>query len=81
MPIFTNLPIAVLSYFFLLHIKIINLRELHWLLGIEVSQNCNNHTLSPSQKSYLESIIHCFGFEELKPVSNLMEPSMKLYSR
>jgi len=64
-----------------MHIEITDLRELHWLLGIEVSRNRNNHTLSLSQKSYLDSIIRCFNFQDLKPISNPMEPITKLHSR
>jgi hypothetical protein len=62
------------------HVEITDLGELHWLLGIEVSCNRDERTLSLSQKSYLDSIIRCFSFEELKPVSNPMEPSTKLHS-
>jgi hypothetical protein len=62
------------------HIKIMDLRELHWLLGIEVSHNQDNRTLSLSQKSYFDSIIRCFNFQDLKPVSNPMEPITKLHS-
>lgn len=62
------------------HVEITDLGELHWLLGIEVTRNRDNHTLSLSQKTYLDSIIRRFNFEELKPVSNPMEPSTKLHS-
>jgi hypothetical protein len=62
------------------HVEITDLGELHWLLGIEVTRNRDNHTISLSQKSYLESIICRFNFEDLKPVSNPMEPSTKLHS-
>jgi hypothetical protein len=61
-------------------VEVTDLGELHWLLGIEVTRNCDNHTLSLSQKAYLDSIIRRFNFEELKPVSNPMEPSTKLHS-
>ena len=62
------------------HVEITDLGELHWLLGIEVTRNRDNRTISLSQKSYLESIIRRFNFEDLKPVSNPMEPSTKLHS-
>ena len=60
------------------HIEITDLSELHWLLGIEVMQNHEECTITLSQHSYLESITHCFGFNELKPISTLMEPHTKL---
>jgi hypothetical protein len=63
------------------YIKVTDLGELCWLLGIKVTCNRDSSTLSLSQKAYLNSIIHRFNFEELKPVSNPMEPSMKLHSR
>jgi hypothetical protein len=62
------------------HIEIMDLGELHWLLGIEVSRNQDNCTLSLSQKSYLDSIICHFNFQDLKPVSTPMEPITKLHS-
>lgn len=62
------------------YVEITDLGDLHWLLGIEVTRNRESRTLSLSQKSYLDSIIRHFGFEELKPVSNPMEPSTKLHS-
>ena len=63
-----------------MHVEITDLGELHWLLGIEVSRNRDARTLSLSQKSYFDSIIRRFNFEDLKPVSNPMEPSTKLHS-
>ena len=48
------------------------------LLGIEVTRNRKEHTIALSQRSYLESITHRFGFNELKPVSSPMEPHIKL---
>ena len=60
------------------HIEITDLGELHWLLSIEVMQNCKEWTIALSQCSYLELIIHRFGFDELKPVLTPMEPHIKL---
>lgn len=34
--------------------------------------------LTLSQKSYIESILHCFNLNELKPISMPMDPSTKL---
>jgi len=38
------------------HVEITDLGELHWLLGVEVTHNRDNRTLSLSQKSYVDSI-------------------------
>ena len=62
------------------HVEITNLSELHWLLGIEMTWNRDKRTISLCQRPYLELIVHRFSFNELKPVSNLMEPSTKLHS-
>ena len=62
------------------HVEITDLGELHWLLGIEVTRNRDECTISLCQRPYLKSIVHRFGFDELKPVSNLMELSTKLHS-
>ena len=48
--------------------------------AIEVMRNRDERVISLSQQSYLKSIIHCFGFEDLKPVSTPMDPSTKLHS-
>ena len=55
-----------------------DLSKLHWLLGIEVMRNREEQTIALSQQSYLESITRRSGFDELKPVSSLMEPHIKL---
>ena len=60
------------------HVEITDLGKLHWLLGIEVTRNREEWTITLSQRSYLESITRCFGFDDLKPVSTPMEPHIKL---
>jgi len=62
------------------HVEITDLGELHWLLGIEVTCDQDKCVISLSQRTYIDSIIHRFNFDELKPVSNPMEPSTKLHS-
>jgi hypothetical protein len=62
------------------HVEITDLGELHWLLGIEVTRNRDERTISLSQRTYIDSIVRCFSFDELKPVSNPMEPSTRLHS-
>jgi hypothetical protein len=62
------------------HVEITDLGELHWLLGIEVTRNRDERTISLSQRTYIDSIVRRFSFDELKPVSNPMEPSTRLHS-
>ena len=62
------------------HVEITDLGELHWLLGIEVTRNREECSLALSQRSYIESIIRRFNFNDLKPVSSPMEPNVKLSS-
>jgi hypothetical protein len=62
------------------HVEITDLGELHWLLGIEVTRDRDERVISLSQRTYIDSIIRRFNFDELKPVSNPMEPSAKLHS-
>jgi len=59
-------------------VEVTDLGELHWLLGIEVTQNREECTLALLQQTYIDAILHHFNFNELKPISMPMEPSMKL---
>ena len=60
------------------HVEVTDLGELHWLLGIEIVRNRDARTISMSQRSYINSIIHCFGLEDLKPLSLPMDPNSRL---
>ena len=60
------------------HVEITDLGELHWLLGIEVTRNREERSLALSHRSYLDSIIRRFNFDDLKPVSSPMEPNVRL---
>ena len=62
------------------HVKITDLGELHWLLGIKIKRNCENRTIHFSQCSYIEAILCCFNFQDLKPISTPMETHIKLSS-
>ena len=58
------------------HVQITDLDKLHWLLGIEIKCDCEGHTLHLSQRSYLDSILQCYGLEDLKPVSIPMDTNI-----
>jgi len=60
------------------HVKITDLGELHWLLGIEIKRDREQRTLHLSQCLYINSILCCYGLEDLKPVSILMDTNICL---
>jgi hypothetical protein len=62
------------------HIEITDLGELHWILGIKVKRIRENKQLLLSQRSYIDSILRRYGFDDLKPVSTPMDPNVKLTS-
>ena len=43
--------------------------EIHWMLGLEIKRNRDFWTISISQRSYIDSIISRYGFEDAKPLS------------
>ncbi len=51
------------------HVEVTDLGELHWMLGIEVKQDRAGGTIHLSQRSYIDSILHHFGFDDAKTVS------------
>lgn len=60
------------------HVEIMDLGELCWLLSIEVTHNQEECSLTLSQWLYLDSIIFCFNFDKLKPVSLPIEQNVRL---
>ena len=60
------------------HVEITDLGELHWLLGIEVKRDRERRTIHLSQRSYIDSIIRRYGFQDLKPVSIPMDTNVRL---
>ena len=51
------------------HLEIHDMGEIHWMLGLEIKRNRELHTLSISQRSYIDSIVTRYGFEDAKPLS------------
>ncbi|KAG5715707.1 hypothetical protein E4T56_gene198 [Termitomyces sp. T112] len=62
------------------HVKITDLGEIHWLLGIEIKRDRHHHTISLSQRSYIDSILRRYGLEDLKPLSIPMDTQTRLSS-
>ena len=54
----------------------VEIGELNWILGIKVKRIWENRTIHLSQKAYIESMLQCYGFNNLKPISLPMEASM-----
>jgi hypothetical protein len=61
-------------------VDITDMGDLHWILGIEVRRIREEKKILLSQKSYIDSILRRYGFEDLKPVSTPMDPSIRLTS-
>jgi hypothetical protein len=61
-------------------VDITDMGELHWILGIEVRRIREERRILLSQKSYIDSILRRYGFEDLKPVSTPMDPNTRLTS-
>ena len=54
-------------------VDITDLGELHWILGIEVCRIREERKLLLSQKSYIDSILRRYNFDDLKPISTPMD--------
>lgn len=58
--------------------KLTELGPISWLLGIKVSRDFENRTITLSQHAYIDTIITRFNFDDLKPVSTPMNPNVTL---
>lgn len=58
--------------------RMTDLGPAHWLLGIKVTRDLAERTISLSQHSYIDSIITRFNFNDLKPVSTPMDANLAL---
>jgi Reverse transcriptase (RNA-dependent DNA polymerase) len=57
-----------------------DLGPIHWLLGIKITRDRENRTISLSQSSYIDSLVRRFNFTDLKPYSTPMDPNIR-YSK
>jgi Reverse transcriptase (RNA-dependent DNA polymerase) len=48
------------------------------LLGIHITRDRPNHTITLSQKCYVTKILECAGMKDSKPVHTLMDPNVAL---
>jgi hypothetical protein len=54
-----------------------DLGAINWLLGIKITRDLDNQTISLSQSSYIDSILTRFNFVDLKPSAIPMDPSIR----
>ena len=62
------------------HVEVTDLSELHWMLGVEIKRDREASTIHLSQRAYIDSILRRYNFDELKPLSTPMDPSIRLTS-
>jgi hypothetical protein len=62
------------------HFKLRDLGPTHFLLGIHITRDLTNHTISLSQRQYIINVLECFGMSDCKPVLTPMDPSLSLTS-
>ena len=60
------------------HVEVTDLGELHWMLGIEVRRDRAGGTVHLSQRSYIDSILRRFGFDDAKPISTPFDTQVRL---
>ena len=58
--------------------KLIDLGPINWLLGISITHDIENHTISLSQEIYVNQILMRFGLDKAKAVMTPMEPGINL---
>jgi hypothetical protein len=63
-----------------LHYELTDLRPVNWLLGIKITCNREQQTISLSQQSYINSIIKCFGLQDAKTYATPIVPGV-IYSQ
>src|ERR1700678_874687 len=61
-------------------VDITDMGELNWILGIEVRRIREERKILSSQRSYIDSILRRYGFEDLKLISTPMDLSIQLTS-
>ena len=60
------------------HVKVTDLGKLHWMLSVEIKRDRKAITIHLSQRAYIDSILRHYNFDELKPLSSPMDPSIHL---
>ena len=60
------------------HVEVMDLRALHWMLGIEIRWDREAGTIHLSQCAYINSILCCYHLANLKPLLTPMDTSIWL---
>ena len=60
------------------HFKLRDLGPTSYLLGMEITRNRSQHSISLSQRQYIVDILDRFGMGDCKPVVTPMEPGLQL---
>jgi hypothetical protein len=58
--------------------ELARLGKINWLLGIHIVRDHDTHTISLSQKAYIDQILDRFGLSNASPVVTPMEPGVDL---
>ncbi len=56
--------------------SITDLGPIHWLLGIKITRDCDAHTITLSQESYIDTITQHFNLGDTKPINTPMIPTI-----
>ena len=62
------------------HMEITDLDALHWILEIEVKHICEERKILLSRHSYIDSTLHCYALDDIKPISTPMDSNIQLTS-
>jgi Reverse transcriptase (RNA-dependent DNA polymerase) len=62
------------------HVEVTDLGELHWMLSIDIKHDREASTIHLSQRAYIDAILHCYNFANLKPLSTPMDVQVRLSS-
>ena len=60
------------------HFKLRNLGPTSWLLGIKVTRDLSQHSISLSQHQYITDMLKQYGFADCSPISTPMDPGLVL---
>jgi len=56
------------------HFELVDLGDINWLLGVSVTRNLKDKTISLGQQAYVEQILARFGLSDARPDVTPMEP-------
>jgi hypothetical protein len=60
------------------HVQTKKSGDLHWILGIEIKHNLEEHMISLTQRVYIDQILSCYVFENIKPLALPIDPHLQL---